>query len=276
MTFKDAANERCNQTGMPGRVVHLSNLCTEIIEVSSDNETAVCNLGSVNLGRLVSERRVRLRAPGRDRAHGGAVPRPGHRHQLLPDPRTAAVQRLLAARRPRGHGPPGRVLPAWACLSTAPRRAESVSAIAEEIYFHALWASTELAETQRPAPRVPRDTRRPAGKLQFDLWGAEPLRPRPLGAATRPHRPVRPAQFAPGRHRPDRHHRLDRRLPTSASSPRCPTCSSARRSRASSSRSTPTWCVTYNASGCGTRRCRPRIKPADGSVQGIDQIPPDK
>ena len=29
--------------------VHLSNLCTEIIEVSSDAETAVCNLGSINL-----------------------------------------------------------------------------------------------------------------------------------------------------------------------------------------------------------------------------------
>src|SRR5919112_823210 len=49
MTFKDAANRTCNQTGRPGNVVHLSNLCTEIIEVSSDTETAVCNLGSVNL-----------------------------------------------------------------------------------------------------------------------------------------------------------------------------------------------------------------------------------
>ncbi len=49
MTFKDAANRTCNQTGTPGNVVHLSNLCTEIIEVSSDDETAVCNLGSINL-----------------------------------------------------------------------------------------------------------------------------------------------------------------------------------------------------------------------------------
>jgi len=49
MTFKDAANRSCNQTGEPGNVVHLSNLCTEILEVSSDEETAVCNLGSINL-----------------------------------------------------------------------------------------------------------------------------------------------------------------------------------------------------------------------------------
>ena len=35
MTFKDAANRKCNQTATTGPVVHLSNLCTEIIEVSS-------------------------------------------------------------------------------------------------------------------------------------------------------------------------------------------------------------------------------------------------
>ncbi|MEV4573871.1 ribonucleoside-diphosphate reductase subunit alpha [Nonomuraea jabiensis] len=49
MTFKDAANRTSNQTGRPGNVIHLSNLCTEILEVTSDAETAVCNLGSVNL-----------------------------------------------------------------------------------------------------------------------------------------------------------------------------------------------------------------------------------
>ena len=51
MTFKDASNAKCNQTGTPGQVVHLSNLCTEITEVTTDAETAVCNLGSVNLAR---------------------------------------------------------------------------------------------------------------------------------------------------------------------------------------------------------------------------------
>lgn len=49
MTFKDAANRTANQTAEPGAVVHSSNLCTEILEVSDDGETAVCNLGSVNL-----------------------------------------------------------------------------------------------------------------------------------------------------------------------------------------------------------------------------------
>ncbi|HEX6276436.1 MAG TPA: ribonucleoside-diphosphate reductase subunit alpha, partial [Polyangiaceae bacterium] len=51
MTFKDKSNRACNQTARPGRVVHLSNLCTEILEVTSGDETAVCNLGSINLAR---------------------------------------------------------------------------------------------------------------------------------------------------------------------------------------------------------------------------------
>ncbi|HEV7500465.1 MAG TPA: ribonucleoside-diphosphate reductase subunit alpha, partial [Vicinamibacteria bacterium] len=53
MTFKDASNRKCNQTG-EGRTVHLSNLCTEIVEVTSADETAVCNLGSLNLARHVA------------------------------------------------------------------------------------------------------------------------------------------------------------------------------------------------------------------------------
>ncbi|MFE9019723.1 ribonucleoside-diphosphate reductase subunit alpha [Streptomyces sp. NPDC007808] len=55
MTFKDAANRTANQTAEPGHVVHSSNLCTEILEVTNDGETAVCNLGSVNLGAFVHD-----------------------------------------------------------------------------------------------------------------------------------------------------------------------------------------------------------------------------
>ncbi|MGW4381915.1 ribonucleoside-diphosphate reductase subunit alpha [Kitasatospora sp. NPDC004531] len=54
MTFKDASNRAANQTALPGRTVHSSNLCTEILEVTDDSETAVCNLGSVNLGAHVA------------------------------------------------------------------------------------------------------------------------------------------------------------------------------------------------------------------------------
>ncbi|MEV5150308.1 ribonucleoside-diphosphate reductase subunit alpha, partial [Streptomyces sp. NPDC052727] len=46
-------NRTANQTAEPGNVIHSSNLCTEILEVTNDAETAVCNLGSVNLGAFV-------------------------------------------------------------------------------------------------------------------------------------------------------------------------------------------------------------------------------
>ena len=47
ITFKDACNLRSPQQHVG--VVHSSNLCTEITLNTSDSETAVCNLGSVNL-----------------------------------------------------------------------------------------------------------------------------------------------------------------------------------------------------------------------------------
>ena len=47
ITFKDACNVRSPQ--QHAGVVHSSNLCTEITLNTSDHETAVCNLGSVNL-----------------------------------------------------------------------------------------------------------------------------------------------------------------------------------------------------------------------------------
>ncbi|MEV0849305.1 ribonucleoside-diphosphate reductase subunit alpha [Streptomyces sp. NPDC049954] len=55
ITFKDHSNRTANQTAEPGNTVHSSNLCTEIIEVTDDGETAVCNLGSVNLGAFVAD-----------------------------------------------------------------------------------------------------------------------------------------------------------------------------------------------------------------------------
>ncbi|MEY2688067.1 MAG: hypothetical protein RL375_2265, partial [Pseudomonadota bacterium] len=49
LTFKDACNVRSPQQHVG--VVHSSNLCTEITLNTNDGEIAVCNLGSVNLGR---------------------------------------------------------------------------------------------------------------------------------------------------------------------------------------------------------------------------------
>jgi ribonucleoside-diphosphate reductase alpha chain len=53
ITFKDACNVRSPQ--QHAGVVHSSNLCTEITLNTSDTETAVCNLGSVNLVQHLTE-----------------------------------------------------------------------------------------------------------------------------------------------------------------------------------------------------------------------------
>jgi ribonucleoside-diphosphate reductase alpha chain len=45
--------------------------------------------------------------------------------------------------------------------------------ISEEIYFNALWASSELAEADGAHPGY-EQTRAAAGDLQFDLWGITP------------------------------------------------------------------------------------------------------
>ena len=118
MTFKDRSNRLCNQTATPENVVHLSNLCTEIVEVSSNDETAVCNLGSINLAAHLSGEGIdwdRLRATVRTAV---PVPRPGHRHQLLPVERGSGLEPALASGRARRDGPAGRVLRAAACRST--------------------------------------------------------------------------------------------------------------------------------------------------------------
>jgi ribonucleoside-diphosphate reductase alpha chain len=54
ITFKDPCNLRSPQQHCG--VVHSSNLCTEITLNTSDDEVAVCNLGSVNLANHVTEK----------------------------------------------------------------------------------------------------------------------------------------------------------------------------------------------------------------------------
>ncbi|MBX3654738.1 MAG: ribonucleoside-diphosphate reductase subunit alpha [Ramlibacter sp.] len=56
ITFKDACNVRSPQ--QHAGVVHSSNLCTEITLNTSDSETAVCNLGSVNLPQHLKDGQI--------------------------------------------------------------------------------------------------------------------------------------------------------------------------------------------------------------------------
>jgi ribonucleoside-diphosphate reductase alpha chain len=58
ITFKDPCNIRSPQQHVG--VVHSSNLCTEITLNTSDDEVAVCNLGSVNLAQHIEDGKLNI------------------------------------------------------------------------------------------------------------------------------------------------------------------------------------------------------------------------
>lgn len=173
MTFKDATNRKCNQTGQPHNVVHLSNLCTEITEVTSQGETAVCNLGSINLARHINDEgfdfeklasTVRRAVPFLDRVID---------LNFYP---TSAAKASNARWRPVGLGVMG-LQDVFFQLklpfdSTAARLLSA--RIQEEIYFHALSVSCELAEILGQHASFP-ETRAAQGELQFDSWNITPI-----------------------------------------------------------------------------------------------------
>tara|TARA_B100000214_G_scaffold340811_1_gene287536 strand:- start:111 stop:2753 length:2643 start_codon:yes stop_codon:yes gene_type:complete len=54
LLYKDACNQKSNQSNLG--MIKSSNLCTEIIEYSNDEETAVCNLASISLPNCLVEK----------------------------------------------------------------------------------------------------------------------------------------------------------------------------------------------------------------------------
>jgi len=199
MTFKDSSNSKCNQTrdGDRERVVHLSNLCTEILEVTSQDETAVCNLGSLNVGAFVTAAGTANAAGNGAGAAGGTAadeaPAVDYRRlgevvrQVVPLlDRVVDVNYYPTAEsstsnrrwRPVGLGMMG-LQDAFFKLGLpfdSPEARQISRRISEEIYFNALWASSELAEAHGPHPAFA-ETRAASGDLQFDLWGVEPSDP---------------------------------------------------------------------------------------------------
>ncbi|HMJ74852.1 MAG TPA: ribonucleoside-diphosphate reductase subunit alpha, partial [Iamia sp.] len=170
MCFKDASNRTANQVGAGHNVVHLSNLCTEIVEVTDDDHTAVCNLGSINLARFVDADtgvdHERLRA-----TVGTAVRFLDRVIDINYYP-TDAAGRSNEGWRPIGLGVMGLqdVLFTLRLPFDSPEAAEVSRAIQEEVYLSALEASVALARETGPHPRWA-ETRAAGGKLQPDLWG---------------------------------------------------------------------------------------------------------
>jgi ribonucleoside-diphosphate reductase alpha chain len=174
MTFKDASNRLSNQTADASNVVHLSNLCTEIIEVSSDGETAVCNLGSINLAQHLDESRAGVDWPKLRETVRTAVPFLDRVIDInyYPSDQAAASNPRW---RPVGLGVMGLqdVFFALRLPFDSPEALELSTRISEEIYLTALEASATLAEEAGPHPSFA-DTRAARGDLQPDLWGVSP------------------------------------------------------------------------------------------------------
>lgn len=172
MTFKDAANRKSNQTAKPENVIHLSNLCTEIIEVTSDKETAVCNLGSINLSRYAKDgefdyeklrANVRLAVRQLDRVidlNYYAIPSTADSNNRWRNIGLGVMglQDVFFQMRLPFDSPAARKISAK---------------IQEEVYYAALDASADLAAARGAHPAFT-DTRAANGDLQFDLWGVVP------------------------------------------------------------------------------------------------------
>lgn len=172
MTFKDACNRKANQTALPGAVVHSSNLCTEIVEVTSQGETAVCNLGSINLARFVVDGAFDF-----DKLSDCARVAVRFLDRVIdinyyPTPEAAASNQRW---RPVGLGVMGLqdVLFQLRLPFDGDEARNLSTHIQEEIYYAALSASVELAEAEGAHPSFD-ETRAARGQLQFDLWGVKP------------------------------------------------------------------------------------------------------
>ncbi|AZZ36788.1 ribonucleoside-diphosphate reductase subunit alpha [Bdellovibrio sp. qaytius] len=172
MTFKDASNMKANQTGKPENVIHLSNLCTEILEVTSNKETAVCNLGSVNLSRHITNGQFDF-----DKLAKTVKAAVKYLDRVI-DINFYPIQTAQDSNhkwRPVGLGIMG-LQDAFFLLKLPfdSAEAQKLSArIQEEIYFNALTSSADLSEKHGPHGAFA-DTKAAQGILQFDLWNVKP------------------------------------------------------------------------------------------------------
>jgi ribonucleoside-diphosphate reductase alpha chain len=275
MTFKDAANAKCNQTGLAGNVVHLSNLCTEITEVSTDTETAVCNLGSINLARHLTagpDGRRELDWEKLRRTVAMAVPFLDRVIDLgfYPSEQAAASNPRW---RPVGLGVMGLqdVFFALRLPFDSDAARELSTRLAEEIYLAALEASADLAESRGPHPAFDQ-TRAAAGKLQPDLWEVS-------GTQTKRWSALRKRIAKTGL----RNSLLIAIAPTAtiASIAGCYECIEPQVSNLFKRETMSGEFLQVNsalvaelkAHGLWTDRVREQIKQADGSVQGITELP---
>ena len=166
---KDAANRKSNQSNLG--VIHSSNLCCEILEYSSAEEVACCNLASLALPKFVRDGRFDHEEFARvvevvTRNLNRVIDRT---HYPIPEARRSNL-----AHRPLGIGVQG-LADVFALLGL-PFESEGARVLNREIfetlYFAALTASSALAQEEGAYSSYPSS---PAarGLLQPDLWALE-------------------------------------------------------------------------------------------------------
>lgn len=169
MLFKDACNGKSNQQNLG--TIRSSNLCTEIIEYTSPDEVAVCNLASIALPKFVS-------SDGKSFDH--ELLRQVTRQVARNLDRIIDVNHypLEAARRSNmRHRPIGIGIQGLADVFLMLRlpfdseEAERLQAeIMETIYYGAIDASIELAQEYGAPYETYEGSPASQGVLQFDMW----------------------------------------------------------------------------------------------------------
>ncbi|MCH1410530.1 MAG: ribonucleoside-diphosphate reductase subunit alpha, partial [Candidatus Poseidoniaceae archaeon] len=169
MLYKDAANAKSNQKNLG--TIRSSNLCTEIMEYTSKDEVAVCNLASIALPRFVD---MDKGAFDHNLLYDVTYHATGNLNRVI-DVNYYPVQEAYNSNmrhRPIGLGVQG-LADTFAMLDLA---FESDAArqlnkeIFETIYYAACCASLDAAKAEGAYSSF-EGSPASEGKLQFDLWG---------------------------------------------------------------------------------------------------------
>merc|ERR1711957_220089 len=172
MLYKDHCNRKSNQQNLG--TIHNSNLCTEIVEYTSADEVAVCNLASIALPAFVQKKEMTY-----DHKRLYEVTKVATKNLNKVIDRNycpiAEARRSNMRHRPIGLGVQG--LADAFLLLRYPFESESAKTpnvdIFETIYFAACEASCKLAERDG-AYETYDGSPASKGQLQFDLWGITP------------------------------------------------------------------------------------------------------
>ncbi len=173
LVYKDAANKKSNQQNVG--TIKSSNLCTEILEYSSAEETAVCNLASLALPSFCAGDNGAFNFDTMRTATKTAIRNLNRVIDInfYPTPET---ERSNMRHRPVGLGVTG--LADVFAMAGLPWESEAAlrlnQLIFEHMYYAAIEASCELADEQGPYSSFAGS---PASKglLQPDMWNVKPI-----------------------------------------------------------------------------------------------------